>query len=118
MPGMENFAPERTLTSKGLYGAAESLTLQFFQLGESFVHLLIDLGRRLSGAHVLATRLSLNSEAGRNGQLGIGHLGEPCAFAAEVVFHFAVAFGVVVAEKVDILHSFRAGGCHFFCLNR
>ena len=39
MPGMENLAPERTLTSSGLSAGAELLSLQLFQAAERLVHL-------------------------------------------------------------------------------
>jgi hypothetical protein len=46
---------------------------------------------------------------GGTGKAGVGHLGEPGAFAAQLVLHLAVTFGVAVAEKVNVLHGFRVG---------
>ena len=61
--------------------------------------------------HVLAAGFGLDGEARRHRQSGIGHLGQSGAFAAEFVLHLAVTFGVSVAEKVDVLHGLRVGGC-------
>ena len=60
-------------------------------------------------AHVLAAGFGLDGEAGRHGKSGVGHLGQAGAFAAELVLHLAVTFGVSVAEEVNIFHGFRFG---------
>ena len=59
--------------------------------------------------HVLAAGFGLDGEAGRHGQPGVGHLGEAGAFAAELVLHLAVTFGVAVAEEVDVLYGVLVG---------
>ena len=46
---------------------------------------------------------------GGTGKPGVGHFGEPGAFAAQFVFHFAVAFGMAVAEEVNVLNRFGVG---------
>ena len=42
MPGMENFAPERTLTSSGLSAPPSFWPLQLLQALQRFVHLAVD----------------------------------------------------------------------------
>jgi hypothetical protein len=54
-------------------------------------------------AHVFATGFGLDGEAGRHRQAGVRHLGQPSAFAAENVFHLAIAIGLATAEEVHIL---------------
>ncbi len=44
-------------------------------------------------------------EASRDGETDASHLGEACAFAAEEIFHFAVAFGPAVAEVIDVFQT-------------
>jgi len=44
-----------------------------------------------------------DGEAGGHWQPGATHLGEACAFAAEDVFHLAVAVGRAAAERVYVL---------------
>jgi hypothetical protein len=92
-----------------IVGAAELLALQLLQAFERFVHLAIDLAGDSMIWHVLAAGFGLDGEAGRHGQAGIGHLGEPGAFAAQLVLHLAVTFGVAVAKEVNVLHGFRVG---------
>ena len=104
MPGMENLAPERTLTSSGFVGVAELLPHALFERLERFEHLLVDLRR--NGVVVLEVDVADfggDGEAGRHRQLGPAHLGQPGAFAAERVFHLSVTVGGSVAERVDIL---------------
>ena len=93
MPGMENFAPERTLTSSGLSARAELLSLQLFQAAKRFVHLAVRSLSRPCAAHVLAAGFGLDREAGRHRESGVGHLGQAGALAAEYVLHLAVTFG-------------------------
>ena len=82
---------------------AQFLALQFLQLLERGIHLAFDFGGNTVGAHVFPASLGLDGEAGRHGQPGVGHLGETCAFAAEVILHLAVAVGLAAAERVNIL---------------
>ncbi len=53
--------------------------------------------------HVLATGLGLDGESRRHRQASAGHFGEACTFAAENIFHFAVAIGLAAAERVNVL---------------
>src|SRR5207245_2310053 len=72
---------------------------------QRFLHLQVYCFGDSAMPHVLATGLGLNSEAWRHRQPGIGHLGEAGAFAAEFIFHFAVAVGFAIAEEINILGS-------------
>ena len=57
-------------------------------------------------AHVLEDAdLGLNGEAGRHGQPGVGHLRQAGAFAAEHVFHLAVAVGRAAAERINVFSA-------------
>jgi hypothetical protein len=103
MPGMENFAPERTLTSRGL---------QLFEGGiHLFVHVLANVA-----THVLAAGFGLNGESRRHGKPSVGHLGKPGTFTAQGVLHLAIAFGFTAAEGIDILDCCHCGSSHSFTL--
>src|SRR5216684_714422 len=62
--------------------------------------------------HELAAGFGLNGEARRDGQSGIGHLGQARAFATQLVFHFAVAVGVTVTKEK---HPGSTGGYRHKC---
>ncbi len=113
MPGMENFAPERTLTSSGLSAppsfcpcscSRRRSASSIWRLTSSETALLL---------HVLAAGFGLDGEAGRHGQSGVGHLGQAGALAAEFVFHLAVTFGVSVAKEVNVFHGRARWRPHF-----
>ena len=105
MPGMENFAPERTLTSSGL-SPLPSFWPWRFSSWASAASICASTSRETALLpHVFAASLGLNGEAGRDGQARIGHFGEASAFAAEHIFHFAVAVGLAAAEGVDDIWS-------------
>ena len=111
MPGMENFAPERTLTSSGFSPLPSFWPCKFLQLLERRIHLAFDFGRYGVVAHVFPASLGLDGEARRHGQPGIGHLGQAGAFAAQVIFHLAVAIGFAAAKRENILGGgFLFGG--------
>ncbi len=93
-----------------IFARAQFLTLQPFQALEGSMHLGVDL-RAQRAAHVFAAGFGLNGESGRHGQSGIGHLRQPGAFAAQGVFHAAVAVGRAAAEEVNIL----GWGCGCAC---
>ncbi len=82
-----------------IFARAELLALQLLKLLEGGVHLGIDLWAD-GAAHVLATGLGLDGESGRDGQTGVGHLGQAGALAAQHIFHFAVAVGLAAAEEI------------------
>ncbi len=83
---------------------AELLPLKALQRGQRFFHLAVHFFRHRVVAHVFATSLGLDGEARRNGEASVRHLGEPGAFAAENVFHLAVAIGLASAEEVHVFH--------------
>ena len=85
-----------------IFAGAELLALQLFEPRQRFVHLGVDLRANVS-AHVFAAGFGLNGESGRDGQSGIGHLGQACAFAAENILHAAVAVCLAATEEIHIL---------------
>ncbi len=85
-----------------IFSGAELLPLHVLKVFERRMHLDVDL-RTHGAAHVLATSLGLNGEAGRDRQPRVGHFGEPRALAAQHVFHAPIAVGLATAEEVDVL---------------
>jgi hypothetical protein len=79
---MENFAPERTDTRRGLSACPSFSQCRGF---------LATVEVRLAG-------LGGDREARRDGKAQVGHLGEVRAFAAEEVLEVLVALGEVVNE--------------------
>ena len=108
MPGMENFAPERTLTSSGFSGSPSFLPICAFELGQRREHLLVDLGEYLVAVlEIDVADFGGDREAGRHGHAGPAHLGEPGALAAEDLLHLAVAVGCAAAKAVNVgLHDY------------
>ena len=101
MPGMENFAPERTLSSSGFDGVAQLLAGGLFQVRERVVDLLLNLvGNLLVVLEVQIADVGGDGEARRHGHAGPAHFGQAGAFAAEHIFHLSVAFGGAAAERV------------------
>ncbi len=99
MPGMENLAPERTLTSSGSFGVAELLADLLFELGERLRDLFVDVvGHAVLVLEIDVADFGGNGEAGRHGHARAAHLGQASAFAAENVFHLAVAVGSAAAK--------------------
>ena len=109
MPGMENFAPERTLTSSGFSPLPSFCPCSCSRCFERLFHLAIHFLRNAAVPHVFAAGFGLNGEARRHGQSGVGHFGKASAFAAEVVLHLAVAIGFAAAEEVNVLWRLLAG---------
>ena len=107
MPGMENFAPERTLSSSGFDGVAQLLAHLLFELHDGFVDLLLDfVGNFVVVLEIDVADVGGDGEARGHGQPGAGHFGQPGAFAAERIFHRAVAVGRAAAERINVLCSF------------
>ena len=106
MPGIENFAPDRTDTSSGfsvdpsVAPAAFSSFLMFSAICASTAGGNLALLLVVERADVGGDR-----EARRHRQAGVGHLGEAGALAAERVAHAAIAVGLPVAEEVDVLRG-------------
>ena len=104
MPGMENFAPERTLSSSGSAASPSFLPSDLLQFGEARGHLVLDLLR--DGEVVLeedVAHLRRDRESGGHGDAGPRHLSQACALAAENILHRSVTVGGSVAEPVNIL---------------
>ena len=95
MPGMENFAPERTLTSSGFSGSPSFLPICASSFFERFQNLIVDLLRNLVAVlEVDVADFGGDGESRRHGNARAAHLGKAGAFAAEDIFHLAVAIGV------------------------
>ena len=108
MPGIENFAPERTDTSSGFSVDPSVAPAAFSSFFSCSAISLVDGGGNLRLLLVVdGADLGGDRESGRNGQAGVGHLGEAGALAAEQVLHVAVAVSLAVAEEVDVLLAFR-----------
>ena len=107
MPGMENFAPERTLTSSGFVGIAQLLADLRFEFLQRRQNLLVDLvGNLVAVLEIDVADFGRNGESGRHGHSGAAHLGEPGALAAEDVFHLAVAIGRAAAKAINVVFHF------------
>ncbi len=103
MPGMENFAPERTLSSSGSTASPSFLPHLLFELRDGGVDFLLDF----RGDVVFVLEIDIadvrgDGEARRYGQPGAGHFGQPGALAAERIFHVAVAVGGAAAERINV----------------
>src|SRR5205814_9343087 len=85
-----------------IVAGAELLVLELLEAAEGFVHLAVNVGRDLGLAHPLAAGFRLDGETGRYRQAGVGHFGEASTFAAKVVLHLAVAFGLASAKEVHV----------------
>ena len=70
--------------------------------GESALDLVPQPRRHLlAGREVCVAGLGRDREAGRDRELGIGHLGESSTLPTEEVAHLGVAFGLAVGKEVD-----------------
>ena len=82
MPGIENFAPERTETSSGFVDRPELRAGRLLEPAQVLVHLLLDGGRHLASLLVVEVAGGRRDrEARRHRQAGVGHLGQarsPC----------------------------------------
>ena len=79
------------------------LALQFLQVGERLFHLSVHVWGDGVAPHVFTASFGLNGEARRDRQARICHFGQTGAFAAQLVFHFAVAVGLAGAKEIYIL---------------
>ena len=105
MPGIENFAPERTDTSSGFSVEPSVAPAAFSSLlaGARPSRLSMSGGSLPLLLVIEVAGVGGDGEPGRHRQAGVGHLGEAGALAAERVLHRAVAVGLAVAEEVDEL---------------
>ena len=93
MPGIENLAPERTLTSSGLAGSPKPLPVSLSTCVDGLENVVPQaLGQLLARGEVVVAGLGRDREPGRHRQTGIGHLGEAGALATQQVTHRGVAF--------------------------
>ncbi len=105
IPGIENFAPERTLTSSGSF-ASPSVRPIFFS---SFVTCFADLVGQPAGpaaVHVRTARIGGDGEPGRHRQpQHRGHLGEVGALAPQQILHVHGGTTVLVVKGEHVGHT-------------
>ena len=83
--------------------AAQLLAHLLFELGQRFVNLVVHfLGNFVAVLKEQRADLGRDRETGRNGHAGPAHLREAGAFAAQNVFHLAVAVGCAATERVNV----------------
>ena len=106
-----------------IFSGTEFLPLQLLQPRQRRTHLLIQARRNFAAAaHVLAASGSLNGEARRHRQSGVGHLRQPGALAAQLGLHVFVAIRLARAKEKyvagtglgGLLRRFGDLSCHFF----
>ena len=82
IPGIENLAPERTLTRSGFAASPKPLPVSPLDLLDGLEDVVPEPVRELLAVReVVVARFGRDREAGRDGQPGVGHLGEarrPC----------------------------------------
>ena len=98
MPGIENFAPDRTLTSNGSAGSPSVRPMASSMSGEVAGDLRVEPVRRAAVPQVMPAGVRRDGEAGRHGKAEIRHLGEVGPLAAEKVLEVLVALGEVIHE--------------------
>ena len=100
MPGMENFAPERTLTSSGFVGVAQLLADLLLPVSPSAcaISWLISSGTLLLVLEIDVADFGGDREARRHRHARAAHLGQPGALAAEHILHLSVAVGRAAAK--------------------
>ena len=108
IPGIENLAPERTLTSSGSAGSPSFLPIVLLDLADGLGDLVVER-RRPAAVEVGAAGVGGDGEPRRHRQLEHrGHLGEVGALAAEQVLHLHRGLAVLVVEAEDEGHEGRA----------
>ena len=107
IPGIENFAPERTETSSGSSACAELAAHRLLEGGRWVLDLGAQLGRLVAGVEVDLAGLGGDREAGRHREPEVGHLGEVGALAAQQVLHVPAALGEVVDVLRLLVRHFR-----------
>ena len=107
IPGIENLAPERTLTSSGSSGSPKRLPIVFSSLAHGLGHLGVEAVGP-AAVEVGAAGVGGDGEARRHRQPEHrGHLGQVGALAAEEVLHLHRGAAVLVVEAVDVRHERR-----------
>ncbi len=100
MPGMENFAPERTLTSSGFSPLPNFCPWSCSSLAERGLSICASTSAEDLPWRMYSRQASVwMVKPGGTGRPGIGHFGQTGAFAAEIVLHFAVAVGFARRRK-------------------
>ena len=89
IPGMENFAPERTLTSSGFVGSPNFFPICFFELRRGLQYLLIDLIWNLVPVlEVDVTDFGRDRESGRHRHPGAAISASPAPLPPRTSFIF------------------------------
>ena len=105
IPGIENLAPERTLTSSGSAGSPSLRPIVFSSLATLLGDLVVEPVRP-AAVHVRPAGVGGDREPGRHRQPEhAGHLGEVGALAAEQVLLLHRGAAVLVVEGVDVRHG-------------
>ena len=87
---------------EGVLRGAELLAHHLFELGELGLDLVHHARRVLAAVlAVVGAGFGRDREAGGDGQVRVGHLGQVRALTAEDGLHRLVAFGVLLAEAVE-----------------
>ncbi len=102
IPGMENFAPERTDTSSGSWASPRRRPRSSSRRRKRHRDLYPQLGRQFGGLHVRATRIGGDREAWGHRQADIRHLGKVCALAPKQILEVPVSLAEVIDE---LLHN-------------
>ena len=98
MPGIENFAPDRTLTSNGSAGSPSVRPIASSMAARWLVTSRVEAVGRAAVPQVVPAGIGGDGEAGRHGQAEIRHLGEVRPLAAEKVLEVLVTLGEVIHE--------------------
>ena len=107
MPGIENFAPERTDTSSGFSADPSVSPVACSSLLQVREHLLLDRRRQLALVLVVdRADAGGDREAGRHRQAALVISASPAPLPPSTIAHRAVAFGLALAEEVDVLRAF------------
>ena len=104
MPGIENFAPERTETRSGFEGSPSFFPAASSILRSAFQNLVPHpVGKFLSRAVVGVAGFGRDRESRGDRQPGISHLSQAGTFAAQKILHIAAPVGMAIGKDIDIL---------------
>ena len=90
-----------------IFGVAQLLADLRFEFFESFQNLIVNLFRNAVVIfEVDVADFGGDGESRRHGNSGAGHFGKSGAFAAQDIFHGAVAIGVAGSEAINVFSHF------------
>src|SRR5215471_19276092 len=96
IPGIENLAPERTLTSSGSAGSPSWRPMACSIRRRCSSTSAASPPRDAAVAQEITTRLGGDGETGRHGEADVGHLGKIGPLAAQQVLQILIAFAECV----------------------